>query len=142
MNVTDEMVEAASRAMAARVYGMGDPALVVASVVENTWREFEATARAALSAALAVAPKLRVMALEWREARVSNKWERYTAVCVLGGYEVLEWSDGTFGGSMADDPLHEDCNSKEFSAASISEAQAMCQADYEWRILAALEDQS
>jgi hypothetical protein len=46
------MVERAARKLAANEYGMGDPVAVVATVVEQRWREFEETARSALEAAL------------------------------------------------------------------------------------------
>lgn len=47
-----EMVECASRALAADELGMGDPPAVVATIVEHQWRAFERQARLALLAAL------------------------------------------------------------------------------------------
>lgn len=64
--------------------------------------------------------------LEWREARVSDRWPRYSADSVFGRYEAMQWSDGSFGGSIPD--------SKEFCCDSLDEAKMICQTDYESRI--------
>lgn len=70
--------------------------------------------------------------LDWREARVSDRWPRYSAESVFGNYEALQWSDGSFGGSVPDN--------KEFSCDSLEEAKRICQADYEGRVAALMED--
>lgn len=81
--------------------------------------------------------EMEIKALEWREARVSDKWERYDANSIVGHYEVLEWSDGGFGGST---PTED--GSKEFSCDSIEAAKAICQADFDRKIMSALSDTS
>lgn len=78
-----------------------------------------------------------VKPLEWREARVSDRWERYSADTLFGSYEALEWSNGTFGGSV---PVGGDEPNEEFVAASIEEAKDIAQNHYEAKIGPALND--
>lgn len=86
-------------------------------------------------AALDAETEVKVRELEWIEARISDQWERFTAESILGGYEVLEWSDGGFGGTFPG--VGEDIG-MEFSASSIETAKAAAQADFERRIRSAL----
>lgn len=72
--------------------------------------------------------------LPWREARVSDKWERYSAESVFGNYEALEWSNGGYGGTLA--PASEDARGVEFDATSIDHAKSICEADYAVRLAA------
>lgn len=74
---------------------------------------------------------LQVKPLKWVEARCSDRWERYTAESLLGAYEVLEWSNGGFGGTLA--------RGGEFSAESIEAAKAIAQSDYETRVRSVLD---
>jgi hypothetical protein len=80
---------------------------------------------------------IKVKPLEWREARASDRWERFTAESILGRYEVLEWSNGGFGGTLAPQPGED--NGLEFTAANMGDAKTIAQADYERRILSAIE---
>ena len=83
-------------------------------------------------------PRPRVKPLVWVDARFSSATPRETAETILGTYEVLQWLDGDFGGSVpAADP--DESNTEFGGAASMAEAKAAAQADYEYRILAALE---
>lgn len=95
--------------------------------------------RLLIEAALAVEGTPKVKALEWREARISNERGRYTAVSVFGDYEALEWSNGGFGGTMPANATDEEAAVTEFDAASMDEAKAAAQADYEKRVLSCLE---
>lgn len=78
-----------------------------------------------------------VKPLQWREARISDRWRRETADSILGQYEAVEWSDGSFGGSVPSEDRDEP--NEEFTALSLEAAKATCQADYEQRILSALD---
>ena len=80
---------------------------------------------------------VKVKPLEWVDARFRDS-PRETADTLLGTYEVLQWAQGDFGGGVPkDDP---DAPNSEFGGAkSMEEAKAAAQADYERRILAALE---
>jgi hypothetical protein len=69
-----------------------------------------------------------VKALEWREARISDSHPRFTADSIIGRYEVLQWADGSFGGTFT--PHDEDESSREFDAVSLEDAKATAQADY------------
>lgn len=70
--------------------------------------------------------------LNWIEARISDRWQRFFAETPLGDYEALEWSDGTFGGSVpADDP---DGINIEFRSASIEAAKLRCQEHFNRRV--------
>lgn len=80
--------------------------------------------------------KIQVKPLQWYDARVSDKRERFSAESVFGNYEVLEWSNGGYGGTFA--PISEDADGIEFSAISIEAAKYICDADYSNRILALL----
>lgn len=72
-----------------------------------------------------------VRGLVWRTARISDQWERCVADTQFGTYEALEWSGGGFGGTI---PAR-----GEFGGhGSLAEAINVCQADYEQRILSAI----
>jgi hypothetical protein len=75
---------------------------------------------------------MKVKPLAWREARVSDKWPRYDADSAFGHYEVLQWSDGSFGGSV---PVN-----REFSCENLDAAKKICQADYESRVMTLFEE--
>jgi hypothetical protein len=79
---------------------------------------------------------IEVKALEWEEARFSDKYERYVAYTILGMYEALEWSDGSYGGSIP--AKDREAHNEEFSAQSIDHARAIAQSDFEMRIRSAL----
>jgi hypothetical protein len=81
---------------------------------------------------------VRIKPLEWKEARFSDKYQRFTVVTPFGLYEVLEWSDGSFGGSVPSE-LREDPN-VEFSSDTLERAKAAAQADYERRVRSTLSD--
>jgi len=89
--------------------------------------------RAALAAALAAAPKPRVKALAWLKHPSAVAWRAET---LLGTYQVwavsatTTWLFDGFGGEKID------CQEK-----NIETAKAASQADYERRVLSALEDQ-
>ena len=87
--------------------------------------------RTNLKAAAVVKP------LEWKEARFSDEWERFTAETIIGRYEVLKWSDGGYGGSIPGASVEE--QGREFNAPSMLEAKAVAQADYERRILSVID---
>lgn len=70
--------------------------------------------------------------LAWEEARVSDKWERYSAESPFGNYEALEWSNGGYGGTLA--PVSEDTRGVEFNASSMQAAKDICNQDYVMRI--------
>ena len=79
-----------------------------------------------------------VKPLVWRDAKVSDNGERETANCLVGLYEAIRWSSGDYGGTLAH---HPDEKGKKFGGCfSLNEAKAACQADYERRILLALEN--
>ena len=84
-----------------------------------------------------VAEIYRIKPLEWVEARVSDRWERYSADSIVGRYEVLEWSNGGYGGTMA--PVGDDDPGVEFTAQTMDEAKAMAQEDFNQRIYSAIE---
>ncbi|MBV7408711.1 DUF1192 domain-containing protein [Maritimibacter sp. DP1N21-5] len=83
--------------------------------------------------------KVQVKPLVWEDERISRNSPRQTADSIIGCYEVLQWSSGDYGGSApAEDPGDQN---EEFSGlASLDEAKAHCQADYEGRIRAALQE--
>lgn len=85
-------------------------------------------------------PKVKVKALIWEEARLSTFYERFTAVSILGQYEAMEWSDGTYGWTAP--PAAPNEIGKEFNAETMEAAKAAAQADYEARILSALKDKT
>jgi len=78
---------------------------------------------------------LKLKPLAWRDARISNRWPRYVAETIVGNYEALQWSDGTFGGSVPSEGIN-----KEFSCESVESAKEICQADFERRLSAAIGD--
>ena len=81
--------------------------------------------------------QVRVKPLEWVDAKFRSGSPRETAESLLGTYEVLQWAQGDFGGSVPqDDPFAS--NSEFCGAKSIEDAKTAAQADYERRILAAL----
>ena len=94
----------------------------------------ELVASAKLLAALAraeaaeAAPMVTVKPLVWQSSRVSDRYERFSADSPWGRYEALEWSDGSFGGTLP--RVDCDSDSVEFSVESMSAALAYCQADY------------
>jgi hypothetical protein len=78
-----------------------------------------------------------VRPLIWRDAKVSDRWPRKAAHSPFGDYEALQWSDGSFGGSIpADDP---DNPNVEFTAETLEAAQAAAQADHAARVLAEID---
>lgn len=77
---------------------------------------------------------VKIKPLVWREARVSDKWPRYSAESIFGDYEALQWSNGAFGGSI---PVQGTKN-KEFTSDSLESAKEVCQADFDGRIRSAL----
>ena len=82
---------------------------------------------------------VKVKALVWEEARFSSRWERFVSNTLIGVYEALEWSNGEYGWSRPG--KYRDDIGEEFLATSISEAKAAAQADYERRILSAIEEE-
>ena len=81
--------------------------------------------------AIPIAPQpvsVTVKPLVWKSSRVSDRHERFSANSPWGKYEALEWSDGTFGGTLP--RVDCDSDSVEFSVESMSAAMAYCQADY------------
>jgi len=98
----------------------------------QVWAEYDA-----LAAALAVAPKPRVRKLEWKEGGFGD----FTAETIAGTYEV-GFDDGWWAqlrdGMGWEWVPEQDPRSYHGPYA----AQAAAQADYEQRILSALEDQS
>lgn len=81
---------------------------------------------------------VQVKPLVWRSARFSDRYAREAAETIVGEYEVLEWSDGTFGGTLPSS--NRDELGKEFSAATLEDAKAFAEADYERRIRSALHE--
>lgn len=123
--LNEEGLKAAVKAYAEREMGKGCP----------VWEEDFPPIRAAITAYLATVQgePVAVKNLEWKDGRISNKWERLTAETIFGQYEALEWSDGGFGGSI---PNGE--GSEEFSSVSLEAAKAAAQADFETRIRSAI----
>ncbi|MAK86551.1 MAG: hypothetical protein CMK96_06335 [Pseudomonas sp.] len=81
------------------------------------------------------APK--VKPLVWKDSRFSSS-PRETASTLVGCYEAMLWSSGQYGGSVPSED--EDESWREFDGCgSMEEAKAVCQADYERRILSALD---
>jgi hypothetical protein len=81
---------------------------------------------------------VRVKPLEWRDAKISDKWQRWTSDTLFGQYEVLEYSDGGFGWNVS---FHDaDIEALQYSAEGIDAAKAAAQADYERRVIAALRE--
>jgi len=78
-----------------------------------------------------------VKQLEWVGARISTMWEHFEAQSIVGRYEALEWSDGTFGGTIP--PIDPDEHGTEFTAPTMEDAKAVAQSDFERRILSALD---
>jgi hypothetical protein len=100
---------------------------------------------AALTAALAVAPKPRVRKLEWHEVTTARSAEDptqeptgdYEALSPVGTYYVqMYFGTDSYGWNVMLD--HNDVADKD----DPEDAKAAAQADYERRILSALEDQS
>lgn len=110
---------------------------------EGGWEDYDPTAcqayhriRAALSAPKAEA--VTVKPLVWVDGKFSDKHPRETADSILGTYEVLQWAQGDFGGSVpAED---RGSSNREFCGAkTMEQAKAAAQADYEARILSAID---
>jgi hypothetical protein len=123
-------LEAIVDTLDAEEMGEGPPA----SLHVAHWQKLHEDAQSALAAidaALEGGAVPKVKALVWKEARISDQWERFSAECVFGCYEVLEWSDGGFGGTLPG-------SLTEFDADSIEAAKAAAQADYERRIRSAI----
>lgn len=77
----------------------------------------------------------KVKPLVWVDGRISRSSERETAESILGVYEVLRWYSGHYGGTLPDADL-----GKEFGGRdSLDAAKAVAQADFERRILSALD---
>lgn len=108
----------------------GDWKAIIMQMVEQTVPSvYTPIRRADLAPAPPVSPGVKPM--EWRNAKVSDNSPRFVAETPIGNWEVLLWSDGTFGGA--------DPDGVEFEAGSLELAQSAAQADYTARILSALE---
>lgn len=94
----------------------------------------QATAAQQIRAAIRAIPSapqpvaVTVKPLVWQSARVSDRYERFSANSPWGKYEAIEWSDGTFGGTLP--PADCDIGGVEFSVESMSAALSYCQVDY------------
>jgi hypothetical protein len=107
--------------------------IAATGAVDNQWNR--RGMRAALTAALAVAPKPRVKALEWQPypGKMGESGARFIAYTPIGSQYIVtmlglrgeRWL--TSIGSSHDD---------------LAKAKAAAQADFERRIISALEDQS
>lgn len=122
MVVTNEMIEAAARAICA-AHGYRDP------YIDTTWRKYVDHARASLTAALAAAPVVEVKPLEWEEHwggadddlpswRGKNPLGLHVSVDFIGKYKLERHSDA---------PQDE-----------LAAAKSAAQADYTARIMSAL----
>jgi hypothetical protein len=129
MEPTDEMVDAALREWSK----------------PNDRREGRDIMRAAISAALAVSPKPRVRKLEWEEVTTARIAEDptleptgdYEALSPVGIYYVqMYFGTDSYGWNVMLD--YNDVADKD----DPEDAKAAAQADYERRVLSALEDQS
>lgn len=124
--VSDEMVEAATKELLAH----GE---FSANMANNEPNAREA-ARAAITAALAARPKVRVRKLEWAPSfdEMGANGMRYTARSLVGLYIVTTEIHGQLGARWLTSfgSYHD----------TLDAAKAAAQANYERRILAALED--
>ena len=94
---------------------------------------------AALSAPKADA--VTVKPLEWERFDTSPEAVIYVAQPVVGYYEAGSFADGTIGGVMPSSPRPDEYgrNYVKFEAESVEAAKAAAQADYEARILSAID---
>lgn len=84
-----------------------------------------------------LATAAKVKPLVWEDAKISSQCVRQTAETLFGVYEALQWSDGTYGGSI---PTGSDEPNKEYGdLPTLEAAKAAAQADHDARIRAALE---
>jgi len=81
--------------------------------------------------------KVKVKPLKWKLAKISDEWDRFSVETIFGSYEALEFSDGTCGFSSPD--LCEETSVEHGGFKTIEDAKAAAQADYEQRILSAIE---
>lgn len=131
--VTEKQVEAAARAIAERELGMGDAPGVIKSVVDARWQEYTDLARAALTAA---GVKPRVKLLVWGETSYGSP-ESFT---VTGVYRINGAFDGGWSVPAPGRRMLVSSDGRQ-NFPTIEEAKAAAQADYEARIMSALEDE-
>lgn len=69
--------------------------------------------------------------LEWRDAKISDHSPRMVADSIFGTYEILRWSDGSFGGTIPDRMEFDDHSYIEFgNAVDMEQAREIAEYNY------------
>lgn len=136
-------VEAAAKAMAERRWHLAGSDFILAVHIANTWRDHIEDARAILRAASITPPaperskeEVGVKALVWGK----TSYGRPEVETIVGVYRVFEHIDGGWAATLKTFNLVDSHGRKNF--ATEAEAIAAVEADYEQRILSALEPAS